>query len=316
MSKAFESVKEIGGERCFLSSVVRPSANYLTHDSDSSVQTTLCCGMDAKRKNKMNKLMFAAAAALCATVGFADVESANIVGYQTVDAPAATRYKALTVSFESVGEVKAVPVKDLIKVANPKGGASANVAASDQIWRWNSESNDWTKYYYRQLGTQPAVGWCLNGQTKVTEETIPNGETFFFYRGQSGVATTLTLAGEVKEFSAETEIKDLVATRYRFIGYPWPVEMPIAGFEKWQGTPKGGASANVAASDQIWRWNTSDNTWTKYYYRQLGTQPAVGWCLNGQSKVTTDVIPAGEGFFFYRGQGGVTDTITFSYEEK
>ena len=240
--------------------------------------------------------------------------SANIVGYSTCDAPVALKYKALTVSFENVGEAKDVLVKDLVKVGIPKGGASANVNASDQIWRWNSSDNSWKKYYYRQLGTQPAVGWCLNGESKVTEETIPNGETFFFFRGQGGAATTLTLAGEVKEFSATPVVEDLVALRYRFIGYPWPVDMPIAGFEKWQGAPKGGASANVNASDQIWRWNTGSNDWTKYYYRQLGTQPAVGWCLNGQSKVTTDVIPAGEGFFFFRGQGGATDTITFTYE--
>ena len=50
----------------------------------------------------------------------------------------------------------------------------------------------------------------------------------------------------------------------------------------------------------------------KYYYRKVGTAAAVGWCKLGATTVTTDSIPAGEGFFFYRGDGATVDTITFT----
>ena len=200
----------------------------------------------------------------------------------------------------------------MVTVAAPVGGASANVTAGDSIWRWDSANSDWVKYYYRKLGTQPAVGWCLNGTTTVTTDTIPCGETFFFRRGTAGTVTTLTLSGAVKEFSAKPSYS-VAPGHYCFMGYPWPVEIDIATFTKYQGSPVGGASANVTAGDSIWLWDTGSNDWVKYYYRKLGTQAAVGWCKNGTTTVTTDKIPAGEGFFFRRGTAGTTDTITFTY---
>ena len=59
----------------------------------------------------MKKLMIAASAALCATVGFSDVTSANIVGYQNVGfEQAALNYKAC--AFVNVGDSK-VRLSDL-----------------------------------------------------------------------------------------------------------------------------------------------------------------------------------------------------------
>ena len=184
-------------------------------------------------------------------------------------------------------------------------------AAADQIWLWDTENNDWIKYYYRAFGTT-VTGWCKSGTTTVTTDTIGIGETFFFRRGGGGSATTLTLSGQVKEFAAEPQYAAPAAGNYKFIGYPWPVELPIAGFEKFQGAPKGGAALGAAA-DQIWLWDTDANDWVKYYYRAFGAT-VTGWCKSGTTTVTTDKIPAGQGFFFRRGGGGSADTITFTYE--
>jgi hypothetical protein len=239
----------------------------------------------------------------------------NNVGYSTVDSPAPGGYKALTVAFDNVGDAKEIPIVDLVTVATPIGGASANVTVGDSIWRWDTDKSDWVKYYYRKLGTQAAVGWCNNGTTVVTTDTIPCGETFFFRRGTAGTATTLTLSGAVKEFTAQPSYT-VAPGKFRFMGYPWPVEIAIADFAKFQGNPVGGASANVTVGDSLWLWDSAANDWVKYYYRKLGTQAAVGWCKNGTNVETTDTIPAGQGFFFRRGTAGAEDTITFTFTVK
>jgi len=260
----------------------------------------------------MKKTMIVAAMALCG-VAFGDVESANVVGYTTCDAPAAGKYKAMSVQFENTATEKAIAIADLVQCAAPKGGAACG-ATSDQIWLWDTAAGDWVKYFYRKIGAQPAVGWCKQGATTATTDTIGNGETFFFYRGTGATASTLTLAGEVHPFAAQAQYVAPAAGKYKFLGYPWPTPMPIADFAKYQGAPKGGAACG-ATSDQIWLWDTAAGDWVKYFYRKIGAQPAVGWCKQGATTVTTDTIPVGEGFFFYRGTGATADTITFTYGE-
>ena len=70
------------------------------------------------------------------------------------------------------------------------------------------------------------------------------------------------------------------------------------------------------AMDQIWRWDTATGEWIQYYNRKPSgrdTSGDTGWCKKGATTVTTDTIPAGVGFFFYRATGAATDTIKFTY---
>ena len=239
------------------------------------------------------------------------VES-GIVGYQTVDAPAAGKFKAFAVQFENIGESAQIAIPDLFACDNPKGAANGGLATPDKIWLWDSDLGDWVKYYYRKVGTAAAVGWCKLGATTVTTDTVSNGDTVFFYRGDGGAATTLTLAGGVKSFAASATYTTPTAGKFKFMAYPWPTAMSIADFDKYQGAPKGAANGGLATPDKIWLWDSEAGDWVKYYYRKVGTAAAVGWCKLGATTVTTDSIPAGEGFFFYRGDGATVDTITFT----
>ena len=236
----------------------------------------------------------------------------TVVGYNTVDAPAAGKFKAFAVQFEGVGETTAIAIPNLFACDNPKGAANGNLTTPDKIWLWDTDANDWVKYYYRKVGTAAAVGWCKLGETSVTTDTVSNGDTVFFYRGSGATATTLTLAGGVKSFVASASYDAPAAGKFKFIGYPWPSAMQISKFDTYQGAPKGAANGNLTTPDKIWLWDTDANDWVKYYYRKVGTAAAVGWCKLGETTVTTDTIPAGEGFFFYRGSGAVADTITFT----
>ena len=63
------------------------------------------------------------------------------------------------------------------------------------------------------------------------------------------------------------------------------------------GTPVGGGSLG-GGTDQIWRWNRTSSSWTKYFfYSSRGTTL---WAKEGEKVASSDTIPAGEGFFFQR----------------
>ena len=259
----------------------------------------------------MKKLVIAAAV-LAAGFAIADdssLVSSSIVGYETVNV-ASKKYVALAVQFEGIGETVSIPVKDLVTVASPAGAASIG-GGTDQIWRWDTAGNDWAKYFYRSGRGVTTPGWCKSGETALTTDTISAGETCFFFRGGSS-DTTLTLSGAVKQFAASASYS-VPSKSYVFMGYPWPVAFTISKMSDayTSGTPSGAASIG-GGTDQIWRWDTTGNDWAKYFYRSGRGVTTPGWCKSGETAITTDTIPAGEGFFFFRGGSGDVE-ITFTY---
>ena len=230
-----------------------------------------------------------------------------IVGYQTVNVES-KKYVALAVQFDNIGETTSIPVTDLLTVSSPSGAGSIG-GGTDQIWRWNTTGNDWDKYFYRSGRGVTNPGWCKAGETAITTDTIDAGETCFFFRGGSS-NTTLTLSGAVKAFTGSASYS-VPAKSYVFMGYLWPVSFTIKDLTYATGTPSGAGSIG-GGTDQIWRWNTTGNDWDKYFYRSGRGVTNPGWCKAGETTITTDTIPAGEGFFFFRG-GSSAVTITFSY---
>ena len=99
------------------------------------------------------------------------------------------QYVALGVQFESCAG-GAIAVKDLVTVANPT--ASTAMGNSDQIWRWNTATAEWTKYFsYKPRGG--TAHWVVSTDTSAeTTDTIPAGEGFFFQR--AGNAATISIA--------------------------------------------------------------------------------------------------------------------------
>ena len=134
----------------------------------------------------MKKVMFAAAVA-AAGLAFG-IESANTVGYHTVPSISGGQYVALGVQFESCAG-GSIAVKDLVTVANPTGGGQ--IGTADQIWRWNTVTASWTKYFY--YSSRGQTRWVEStATTTATTDTIPAGEGFFFQR--AGGAATISIA--------------------------------------------------------------------------------------------------------------------------
>ena len=136
----------------------------------------------------MKKVMFAAAVA-AAGLAFG-IESANTVGYATVPSISGGQYVALGVQFESCAG-GAIAVNDLVTVGTPT--ASTSIGASDQIWRWNTASAAWTKYFY--YSSRGQTRWVVSTDTTTaTTDTIPAGEGFFFQRAAGAASATISIA--------------------------------------------------------------------------------------------------------------------------
>ena len=69
--------------------------------------------------------------------------------------------------------------------------------------------------------------------------------------------------------------------------------------------------------DQIWRYDSNANEWVKYGFYKTSRTATPAWKrYSNQTFVDlgdSDVVPAGQGFLFYR--GGAQTTLTFTYSE-
>ena len=137
----------------------------------------------------MKKIMFAAALAASMIAVGSDVES-GIVGYKTINVSGGTMV-GMGVQFNDTTTENTVKVKELLSIpAADQKGANAMTDGADQIWVWDVGNKAWSKYFFRKQGTK-VIGWCKQGQTALTVDTIEPGTCFFFKR-PAGTDTTLT----------------------------------------------------------------------------------------------------------------------------
>ena len=149
----------------------------------------------------MKKLMFAAAA-IAAGVAMADVQSANVVGYQT-QSLASDNYTMFSVPFKHVNnDGKGLMLNSDLKIANPTMTDSSGSA--DQIWVWVPANNGYDKFYFYtgEYGT----GWCemQSGNEEFFEDDpvygvtgIPSGAAMY-YKAKTGAGKSMTFKSPLK----------------------------------------------------------------------------------------------------------------------
>ena len=262
----------------------------------------------------MKKLMVAACAALCATVGFSDVESANTVGYMQVPVNK-QEIKVLAVDFGDVAESKAVPLNQAFTYTNQVGSTSLGDAA-DQIWTYKSGA--WSKYFwYEKLSTKE---WRYMTGTSTSAKmpdsiTVAPGEAFFFQRSNASKSsgTTLTLSGGVVPLKTKVETP-VAKQQIVVLSNPWPISFKVNEFNNHYTNAVGSTSLGDAA-DQFWTYK--NGAWTKYFwYEKLSTKE---WrYMTGTStsaKVTDSVtIEPGEAFFFQRSNATKSSDTTITFK--
>jgi hypothetical protein len=225
--------------------------------------------------------------ALCAAFSaYAQVESANIVGYNT-SSVAAGKIQAAAAQFQAVGAAsgnRSLNIADIPFPTPAKSGASLGTNV-DQIHVWNAVTSSWTKYY-----RNTTAGWCKEGETTTTTDTLNVGEGYFFRRALSALGSE-TVTGQV--FNGTNVTYTLAAAKIQNISYPWPVELKIADIPA--PTPLRAGAILGTNTDQIHVWDTTLSAWTKYYRNSTA-----GWCKEGETTQTTDVIAVGQAMFIRR----------------
>jgi hypothetical protein len=191
----------------------------------------------------------------------------------------------------------------------------------DQIWRWDTVNNGWAKYGYQKPARGGTAAWRKYDAANDAFADLTNadivlpGETFLYFRGGDATAT-LTLAGGVKEFTAQP-VYTIAKAHYQFVARPWPLGFKlselseIATWSSITSTARWGVGM-----DQIWRWDTVNNGWAKYGYQKPARGGTAAWRkydagTDSFSELTNDdAIASDEGFLYFRG-GDATLTLTF-----
>lgn len=122
----------------------------------------------------MKKLMITAAAALCATLGYSEITSQNVVGYQNV--AARSGFKAMGPSFVAVAGEAIDLTKIDVTGYDPEEGTEGEVYVQglDALGRGTGS------YYYYDVPGE-LVGW-LDGSDNEVEEgqvMIPAGDALW-----------------------------------------------------------------------------------------------------------------------------------------
>ena len=142
----------------------------------------------------MKKLMIAAAASIAAVGAFA-VESANVVGYNTITLPQGQEYGMYALPFDGMNEAATISIQELFKdpLTTFKGGS--NAANADQIMFWYNGSYK-NLYLFSTTATSstalarkgkwinpssvPDSSWGTVGQPSTL--AIPGGTSFWIKR--------------------------------------------------------------------------------------------------------------------------------------
>ncbi len=223
------------------------------------------------------KKLLTAACALVAGMAMAQVQSANIVGYQQVTLT--QKNTILGVNFVAVDGTTSIALQDAIPyVTGMAKGNSANTA--DQIQIQNSSGGYDIYFMSNGLNGKSKVVDGLEGkwttaasgaeQYKPVTVTLAPGTAFWFIRKDATNPLTINIVGGVSMLGSND--KGIDGT-YKLIANPFPTDLPLnPGIPYVAGMTKGN-SANTA--DQIQIQNASGGY--DVYFMSNG--------LNGKSKV-------------------------------
>ena len=189
--------------------------------------------------------------------------------------------------------------------------------------------NGWAKYFYEKSGrgSSATYAWKKWNYAESKVEALTNvdvvnpGETFLFRRTGGAGVITLTLSGQVTEFTA-TKSYPIPDGGNIFMAYSWPVEIKIANLNALVNDDTAAAffgGGNFDGADQIWCWDTTVNGWAKYFYEKSGRGSSATYAWKkwnyAESKVEAltdaDKLVPGEGFLFRRTGGAGALTFTW-----
>ena len=277
-----------------------------------NLKGTLGC---AGKKMTMKKLMITATAALCATVGFSAITSANVVGYNSVKQVKGGKMNLLCVSWATVGnkEGKAT-LNDVMDTKKLTSYSADGETAGDYIDTWDMEAGNWGKtYYYVDLadswGAEYADTW-VDVDLAPVNPTVDSGTAFWLYANND--IADFAFNGQV--VSGELAYT-LTAGKMNLCANPFPAALNLNDKSQVVVTGATSYSADGAtAGDYIDTWDLATANWGKTYY-YVDQAEAWGDPMYADTWVDVDLVPVettaigiGSGFW-YNAKGNATLTF-------
>ena len=229
----------------------------------------------------------------------AQVESANIVGYQQVTL--SQQWTILGVNFTAV-DGSNIALQDAIPYASgmTKGNGTSS---ADQIQIQNGKGNTVSGLEGK---------WAAAGKFVPATVTLPTGTAFWFYRQSAATPLTINIAGGVSMIASYDK---QINGAWKHIANPYPTDLLLNdGIPYVVGMTKGNGTSSA---DQIQIQNAA-GTYDTYYMSngKNGKGNTVSglegkWAAAGNFVPATASIPAGKGAWFYR-KGDTDFTITIA----
>lgn len=276
------------------------------------------------------------AAALCAAVSFADVESANVVGYQTVEIPK----QALTMIGVPFADVDGqdISVQDLFKDPLGQGLKGALTAGSaDQLQYWDpNEGGNYIALYLFDAGSSTRTAqiakhnqWCVGGNYKDKSwgtynnpsiKKLTSGMGLWLKRTDTNGVLNLTMAGGVvvapegRTYTCRAGLT-MIAGGFTTGWAPNVIQSDTGDTNvDWLGQGCTGA-LTAGSADQLQYWDPNEGgNYIALYLFDAGTSTRSAqiakhnlWCVGGNYKdktwgtynnPCTKVIPAGRGVWY------------------
>ncbi len=257
----------------------------------------------------MKKLMFSAVA-LCAAVGFADITSQNVVGYNTTSlTTGAGKYSMIGGSFASVSG-NGFRMNGDMTIENIKGGGGAGDA--DTLLMWDPTkfggAGGYTTFYYYDDGSEK--GWC----DPATDDWVENSEAYangfpagsaFWFNAIDNSEKAITFSGAVEDANyVEPAIAE--GQKYSMIANAYPVALKLndTGCVTFTGLVGGGGAGD---SDTLLLWDPTKfggaGGYTTFYYYDDGSEK--GWCDPAtddwieNSEEYANGLPVGTALWYY-----------------
>ena len=227
----------------------------------------------------------------------ADVQSSNVVGYETLNL-LANDYTMFGMNFEAVdgGSVKLGDLKGSFF-----GGAS--LADADNILVW--KDGVYQNYYYGFWGDPDYPEWdnlWYDGDIDASDVTIEPGVACWYLR--RGDATTLTIAGGVKLTPTTITI---LANDYTMFSNPYPSTITL----KQLNVANAFGGASLADADNLLVWK--NGVYQNYYYGFWGDPDFPEWdnlWYDGDNDASDVTIEPGIACWYLR--RGAATTISFT----
>ncbi len=253
----------------------------------------------------MKKLV--TAFALCAAFSaYAQVESANVVGYNTI--PITQRNTMIGMPFENTDST-GMQINDAFPYTPGNGMTPGTFSSnSDQIQIGSIIGGSYTVYWLSNKSNITSNKWTTAGGTVVATAVLEPGSVAWYVSRTADTTNALThwnLVTKGQVLADATSTRVIKAGIPSLISNPYPIEYNINS-ENW--VDKGGkAGAFASTADQI-QVRTSTGSYIVYWLSNKANVTSNKWTTAGGTALPANpIIPAGQSaWYISRGSNDVT----------